>query len=294
MKVLDLRPDQIVVAPDLRRSGVPKQFVDRLRSSIVAIGLAEPLKVAPLPKNDHYLVVDGVLRWQCIADIRSKRPDLFETIPAYEVPLEQRYEVRFQTDIYQDLLPSQLAGLVEFLHQSEQVSKSSIAQFIGVSAPTVRNYTGVWRLLDRGGLFAGLVRLMDVGVVPSSNPYAWLRLTARGIRHVFLESLVEEGQSPEQWIEDREAAARRGDSRSLPLKFVEAITSNLPPDCYREDEAVRAKKRDLGLRRATQGSQPEALLQERKTAVRNLDRVRQESSDPVLRSVAESLREHVA
>jgi hypothetical protein len=294
MKVLDLRHDQIVVAPDLTRSRVPKQFVDRLRSSIEAIGLGEPLKVAQLPGGDQFLIVDGVLRWQCITDIRTQHPDRFQTIPAYEVLHEQRFEVRFQTDIYQDLLPSQLAGLVEFLHKSEQIAKGSIAQYIGVSAPTIRNYTGVSRLLERGGLFAGLVRLMDVGVVPSSNPYAWLRLTSNGIRHVFCESLIDEGQDPEDWIDQREAEARRGDVRSLPLKFVEAITSNLPPDCYLAEEAVREQKRNLGLRRAAIHQHPDVLVRERQRAVRNLDRVRKETVDPVLRMVAETLREHVA
>ena len=45
---------------------------------------------------------------------------------------------------------------------------------------TLRNYTGLWRLLQRGGLFAKVVELMDVEVIPSSNPYAWLRLTPNG------------------------------------------------------------------------------------------------------------------
>jgi hypothetical protein len=78
-------------------------------------------------------------------------------------------------------LPSQLAALVEHLHQNDNIQKSQIAAYIGVSAPTLRNYTGLWRLVQRGGLFARIVDLMDAGVLPTSNPYAWLRLTTSGL-----------------------------------------------------------------------------------------------------------------
>lgn len=292
MRLIELSPEQIVVSPDLVRSRVPKQFAERLRASIAAIGLAEPIKVAKLPQGQKYLIVDGAIRWRCILALREQDPSQFMTVPAYEVSHEKRYEVRFQTDIYQDLLPSQLAVLVEHLHQAEQISKIAIAQYIGVSAPTVRNYTGLWRLLERGGLFASLVHLMDLGVVPSSNPYAWLRLTPNGARRA-IETLAAANQTAEEWVIDREQAARRGEVRALPLKVVETITSDLPPDCYREDEAVRALKRDLGLRRGKPNAGGTSDTDEIDRAVRNLDRVRRRSADPVLKSAAESLKSQV-
>src|SRR5207248_11806559 len=121
---------------------------------------------------------DGMLRLRAVQAIRQADAGCFETIPAYVVDLDRRYEIRYQTDIYQDLLPSQLAALVEHLHEAENVRKVDIARYIGVSPATLRNYTGLFRLIERGGLFAKVVDLMDVGVIPSSNPYAWLRLTA--------------------------------------------------------------------------------------------------------------------
>ena len=66
----------------------------------------------------------------------------------------------------------------------ENVQKVDIARYIGVSPATLRNYTGLARLIGRGGLFAQIVELMDVGVIPASNPYAWLRLNDDGVRHV--------------------------------------------------------------------------------------------------------------
>ena len=128
------------------------------------------------------MVVDGVIRLRAIRAIRDKDPAQFPTVPVYVLNYERRYELRYQSDIYQDLLPSKLAGVVEHLHRTEQVRKVDIARYIGVSPATLRNYTGLWRLLQRGGLFAKIVELMDVDVIPSSNPYAWLRLTADGLR----------------------------------------------------------------------------------------------------------------
>ncbi len=193
MKLIELELSDLVVSEELSRSGSAKQFEERLKSSIEEIGLAEPIKVAPLPTG-KYVVVDGTMRLKAIAALRKTDPAAFPTIPAYVMDYDRRYELRYQTDIYQDLLPSQLAGLVEHLHKTEHIRKADIARYIGVSPATLRNYTGLWRLLQRGGLFAKIVELMDVEVIPSSNPYAWLRLTADGLRYV-LEHDFSDGES---------------------------------------------------------------------------------------------------
>lgn len=215
MKLVEVAFDAIEVIPELSRSGSAKQFEDRLMSSIDAIGLAEPIKVARAPSG-RFVVVDGAIRLRAIRAIRAIDPSRFATVTAYVVDYEKRYELRYQSDIYQDLLPSQLAGLVEHLHKTEQVRKVDIARYIGVSPPTLRNYTGLWRLLQRGGLFAKIVELMDVDVIPSSNPYAWLRLTSDGLRKV-LEDNFSDGQPPDEWIQQRVTAARQGDSTCFRL-----------------------------------------------------------------------------
>jgi ParB-like chromosome segregation protein Spo0J len=325
MKLIELDPDDLVVSEDLRRSGSAKQFEDRLRSSIEEIGLVEPLKVAPLPTG-KYLVVDGTMRLKAIVALRKDEPAAFSTIPAYVVDYDRRYELRYQTDIYQDLLPSQLAELVEHLHQREHILKADIARYIGVSPATLRNYTGLWRLLQRGGLFAKVVELMDVEVIPSSNPYAWLRLTSDGLRYV-LEHDFSDDEKAEHWIKQRILEARRGKTVRFPIKFVEATTDALPAEFYREGEELRTVKRDLGLRRAgspeatqLQLVQPEVGQRELvkpqvvqpdvvppeivppevvapepdsedvSDAVRYLSRVSRRSPDPVLRTAARSLQ----
>src|SRR4051794_36400120 len=105
MKLVALQPDELVVSDELRRSGSAKQFEDRLRASIEEIGLAEPLKVAQLPSG-NYLVVDGTMRLRAIQAIREADPERFHTVPVYLTEYERRFEIRYQTDIYQDLLPS--------------------------------------------------------------------------------------------------------------------------------------------------------------------------------------------
>jgi hypothetical protein len=234
----------------LSRSGSAKQFEERLKSSIEEVGLAEPLKVVPLPTG-KFLVIDGVMRLKVIAAIREKDPSAFPIVPVYVMDYDRRFELRFQTDFYQDLLPSQLAELVEHLHQTEHILKTDIARYIGVSPATLRNYTGLWRLLQRGGLFAKIVELMDAGVIPSSNPYAWLRLTETGLRHV-LEHDFSGGEKAESWIEQCILDARRGKTTRFPIKFVESTTDALAPEFYREGEELRNVKRDLGHRRAGQ------------------------------------------
>lgn len=250
MKLIELKPSSLVISEDLSRSGNAKQFEERLRSSIEEIGLAEPIKVAPLPTG-NYVVVDGIMRLKAIAMIQEQDPTAFPTVPAYVMDYDRRYEMRYQTDIYQDLLPSQLAELVEHLHKAEHIRKGDIARYIGVAPTTLRNYTGLWRLLQRGGLFAKVVDLMDVEVIPSSNPYAWLRLSPRGLRYV-LEHNFSAGEEAESWIERCVLDARRGKTLRFSTKLVEAATDALPAEYYRETEELRAVKRDLGLRRATQ------------------------------------------
>lgn len=285
MILKSISPDDVVLSPELSRSRGSKPFEDRLRASIDEIGLAEPIKVAQMP-DERYLVVDGHMRLRAISAIRKSHPDRFSSIPAYLVDFEHRYELRFQTDIYQDLLPSQLAGLVEHLHKTEHVRKSDIGRYIGVSPPTVRNYTGLWRMLQRGGLFERLVEMMDVGVIPASNPYAWLRLNSKGIRYV-LETSFSDGEDAEPWLDTQVLGARRGVVARYPIKFVESATSGLRAEFYNADERVRLQKRDLGLRRST----PARNLAKASSAkaIEHLNRVSKESPEPVIRSAALAL-----
>jgi len=286
VKLMALDPAQLVLSPELSRSGSAKQFEERLRASIEEIGLAEPLKVAELP-DGKFLVVDGTMRLHAINAIRESVPEVFPTVPVYVVDYAQRFELRYQSDVYQDLLPSQLAALVEHLHKTEHVRKVDIARYIGVSAPTLRNYTGLWRLMERRGLFARIVDLMDVEVIPSSNPYAWLRLNHLGVRSA-IEGHFSEGVCAEDWIEDTVQDVRRGTSIRFPIKFVEAVTSSLEPECYREEQEIRTAKRDLGLRRG--GNRKKRPAADTTEALQNLRRVHRSTKDPVLRSAAKSLQ----
>lgn len=303
MNVINVHPDDLHLSPELSRSGSAKQFEERLKSSIEEIGLAEPIKVASLP-HGGYLVIDGTMRLRAIRAIREKQPERFQTVAVYVLDYERRFEIRYQSDIYQDLLPSQMATMVEHLHKTENVRKVDIARYIGVSPPTLRNYTGLWRLLQRGGLFAKIVELMDVEVIPSSNPYAWLRLTAAGLRKV-IEDNFSEGESAEAWIEQTVTRARRGDTRQFPIKFVEAVTDALAPEYYRVGEEVRSVKRDLGQRKGSALPAPEPVLdfgdalpapksaRDFSDAIKHLNRVSKQSPDPVLRTAAKSLREYL-
>ena len=290
MKVTQVAPALLSLSPDLTRSGSAKAFEERLRSSIDQVGLVEPMKVAEQP-NGGYLVIDGTLRLRAIRSIREKEPNRFATVPVYVLEWAQRYEIRFQSDIYQDLLPSQLAALVEHLHSSESVLKSDIARYIGVSPATLRNYTGLWRLLQRGGLFAKIVGLMDVDIFPSSNPYAWLRLTADGIEKVLIERFTDGGE-PFSWIEQSTSSARQGRLVRFPIKFVETVTASLPAEFYRVAPEVRVIKRDLGLRRGVVPSSTK-LARESEGAFINLTRVSIQSPDPVIQSAANSLKEYL-
>lgn len=288
MKFVDVSPDDLSLSPELARSGSAKAFEERLRSSIEEIGLAEPLKVARKP-GGGYLVIDGAMRLRAIQAIREKDSARFASVAAYVLDYDKRYEIRYQSDIYQDLLPSQLATLVEHLHQAENVLKVDIARYIGVSPATLRNYTGLWRLLERGGLFAQIVELMDVEVFPSSTPYAWLRLTDAGLRKVLVEQFSK-GADVETWIKGMAAAARLGSAQRYPLKFVELVTAALPAGCYRTGEDVRQVKRGLGLRRAAQ----QKKKVDYSDAVRYLSGVKQRSTEPVLKKAAQSLAEYLA
>lgn len=288
MKLIHVGPEDLTLSPELARSGSAKAFEDRLRSSIEEIGLAEPLKVAANPEGG-FLVIDGALRLRAIRSIRERDTTRFSKIAAYVLDYNLRYEIRYQSDIYQDLLPSQLATLVEHLHKSENVLKIDIARYIGVSPATLRNYTGLWRLLERGGLFARIVELMDVEVLPSSNPYAWLRLTDEGLERVLREQFAK-GDDLDGWISAAVEAARLGGTERYPLKYIELVTAAQPAECFRVGEDVRAIKRDLGLRRAA----GQAKQRDFQAARKHLSNVTKKSREPVLVTAAKSLQEYLA
>ncbi len=290
MKMVNVAVDELVVSDDLRRSGRAKQFEERLRSSIEEIGLAEPLKVALMPSG-QYLVVDGQMRLRAITAIREKDETAFITVPTYLIDFERRFEIRYQSDIYQDLQPSQLASLVEHLHKAEQVKKADIARYIGVSPATLRNYTGLWRLTQRHGLFEEIVELMDVGVFPASNPFAWLRLRAEGLRFVLEEHFADDVETAEEWVERTLLAARQGRGARFTTTEIESVTGSLIDELYREGSEVRSVKKDLGTRRAVR-VEPIARRNTVK-AVRNLNRVSRSSCDPVLKEAARSLKAYL-
>lgn len=287
MKLIEVSPDELSLSPELVRSGSTKSFEDRLRSSVDEIGLAEPMKIAANP-DGGYLVIDGALRLGAIKSIRAKDPRRFETVAAYLLDYDLRYEIRYQSDIYQDLLPSQLAALVEHLHKTENVLKVDIARYIGVSPATLRNYTGLWRLMERGGLSARVVELMDVGVFPSSNPYAWLRLTDEGIERALREKFAK-GEDPDAWISTVVDAARLGGTERYPLKFIEMVTAALPAEYFHAGEDIREIKRNLGLRRAAGLATQQKFVNARN----RLARVAKESKQPVLVAAARSFEEYL-
>jgi len=288
VNIVEVRPDDLELSADFARSSSARSFEDRLRSSIDAIGLAEPLKVVKMPAGG-YLVIDGTLRLQAVRSIRARDPERFSTVPVYILDYSKRFEIRYQSDIYQDLLPSQLATLVEHLHRAESVRKLEIARFIGVSPATLRNYTGLWRLLERGNLFAKIVELMDVGIFPASNPYAWLRLTEAGLERAIRDNFSG-GQDPEAWLDGAVRDSGLGQGERYQLKHVEAATASLPADCYRVDEDARAIKRDLGLRRAADRADSNDLREVRGKLIQ----VSRNTQEPVLRLAAAALSEYLS
>lgn len=285
MRILYIKPEDLTTTKDLERKRTSKSFQERLRTSIGQIGLVEPLKVAKSPSGS-YLLIDGALRLKAIQEIRRTNPSLFETVPAYVYEYDARYEIRYQSDIYQDLLPSQLATLVEHLHENDNVPKQEIARYIGVSPTTLRNYTGLWRLMQRGGISSRIVDLMDVGILPASNPYAWLRLTEDGLREVLTISFSA-GEDIDDWIDETITQTRSGATQRYTLKFIESATSNLPDVFYRGGAEVRAQKRDLGLRR-TNGPTTRSA---RKDIRARLTRIAANADDPVLSTAAAALKE---
>lgn len=286
MKSALLPTSDLHIDPALTRTRHSKVFEEHLRASISAIGLVEPIKVAPT-ENGGYVVIDGVLRLKAFRSLAESEPERFARIPSYVYDFGARFELRFQSDIYQDLLPSQLAQLVEHLHQAEEVAKIDIARYIGVSPATLRNYTGLWRMLERGGLMARVVGLMDLGVMPSSNPYAWLRLSETGVTGSLLR-MKDRHVGLEAWLNQLEDNARRGQPRRFTLKDVESATSQLPSHCYREGAEMRQTKKALGSRR---GSKSGANTRSSRPVKKQLAELMERSHSPVMTSALQSLIE---
>ena len=58
MKIIEVAPEDLTISNDLTRTGSAKAFSERLQASIEEIGLAEPIKVAPLPKGAIWLLTE--------------------------------------------------------------------------------------------------------------------------------------------------------------------------------------------------------------------------------------------
>ena len=284
MKLIEVAPEELTLSKELTRTGSAKSFAERLQASIEEIGLAEPIKVAPL-SDGGYLVIDGGLRLQAIRTIRRKHPERFKKIPAYLFDYEQRFELRYQSDIYQDLLPSQLAQMVEYLHDAEHVKKIDIARYIGVSPATLRNYTGLARLRQRGGLFGQVVTLMDEGVFPSSNPFAWLRLSVKGIQRVF-EVFANKSGSLEEWLELTLNQAQQGRAVLYPASVIESVTGSLSDDCYLSSGEERSAKKDRGLQRTKRMTKKTVDFA---ATQKHLRLISSRAKDPVLQIAAKAL-----
>jgi hypothetical protein len=290
MKVESLRFEDLRVEASLARRNRPSKFLHLLEASIREVGLAEPLKVARI-RAANYVIVDGILRHEAICRIRETDRGAFNRIPAVVYPYEQRFEIRYQTDIYQDLMPSQLAQLVEHLHAKEGVSKQEMAASLGIARPTLRNYTGLFRLASRGGISRSVVALMDVQVMPSSNPYAWLRLTTDGLRKV-IEDHFSEGHRAESWFE--EVLSLPAENRpTYSATFVEKVTSSLEERYYRQGSEIRGRKKALGRRRTSNVTQL-ALDELDGDGLRRLEQVAEHTDSPVLRVAALNLRRWIA
>lgn len=288
MKIVQVAPEDLTVSKELTRAGSAKAFSERLQASIEEIGLAEPIKVTPLAKGS-YLVIDGGLRLQAIRAIRKRDPNRFKKIPAYLYDYEHRFELRYQSDIYQDLLPSQLAQLVEHLHDAEHVKKIDIARYIGVSPATLRNYTGLARLMQRGGLFSKVVALMDAEVFPSSNPFAWLRLSVKGITRAF-DVFAGKNEPARDWAEVILNQALQGRAVRYSPTVIESVTGSLPDDCYLSSGEERLAKKDRGLQR-TKRMTKRAI--DFAPARKHLKVVSVRSKDPVLQMAAKALAEYL-
>jgi hypothetical protein len=185
-------------------------------------------------------------------------------------------------------LPSQLAQLVEHLHEAEHVRKLDIARYIGVSPATLRNYTGLARMIQRGGLFAKVVQLMDAEVFPSSNPFAWLRLSAKGIRQVF--EVFTKNEPTKNWIDATLSRAQQGHAVRYPTDVVESVTGNLPDDCYQSSGEERSVKKGLGLQR-TKRMQKKSI--DFTPAHKHLRLISSRTKDPVIQMAAKSLSEYL-
>jgi hypothetical protein len=130
---------------------------------------------------------------------------------------------------------------------------------------------------------------MDAGVIPSSNPFAWLRLTDAGIEVVF--NTLSQGAEIDEWINRAIEEARAGRLRPLPTKYIEEITGFLDDEFYREGQHVRELKKDLGQRRA--GKLHKQATFDARRARQHLDRVENESKDKVLQVAASALRNYL-
>ena len=130
---------------------------------------------------------------------------------------------------------------------------------------------------------------MDSEVFPSSNPFAWLRLSAKGIRQVF-DVFSSKNGSVEEWIELALYQVQQGRSVLYPSTVVESVTGSLADDCYLSSGEERSAKKDRGLQRT---KRMKKKVIDFTLAYKHLKVVSSRSKDPVLQMAAKALTEYL-
>ena len=153
MYLTHLRLDGINLLPELKRTkraeGPSKDSEKFLKESIKIVGMREPLLV-----NENRELIDGYRRYYAIKDLQkldmlppsidiSKIPCIIASTKAYNPA-----DLRIQSDVRQDLTPSQEAYYYGELFKTRSINKNDLAKMIGISPMSISNYMVILDCID--------------------------------------------------------------------------------------------------------------------------------------------------
>jgi ParB/RepB/Spo0J family partition protein len=112
-----------------------------LKESLIKVGMREPLLI-----NDRHELIDGYRRYYAIKELQQRNM-LPATINITKIPCvmvstagNHPATIRIQSDIRQDLTPSQEAHYYQKLLKEHNLKKHDLAIMIGISAMSISNY----------------------------------------------------------------------------------------------------------------------------------------------------------
>lgn len=150
-KMLSLSPDELVPNPSQPRRSFDKNGLEALASSIMSVGLIQPVTVRKRVGKPEYEIIAGERRWRA-----SKLAGL-KKIPCLLIDTDRKSSALMafiENSVRSDLSCFEEAGAIRELLQATGMTQNELADALSMSQPALCNKLRLLKLSERERLMA--------------------------------------------------------------------------------------------------------------------------------------------